>query len=49
MRREKSLPGFSAPMRTAWDIGMTSLRTMSMTMGIVVSTPGIPPGAASNS
>ena len=27
---ENSLPGFSAPMRTAWAIGMTSLRTMSM-------------------
>ncbi len=36
-------------MRTAWNRGMTSLRTMSMTIGIVVSTPGMPPGAASNS
>ena len=36
-------------MRTARDIGTTSLRTISMTMGMVVSTPGIPPGAASNS
>ena len=46
---ENSLPGFSAPMRTACAIGITSLRTMSITIGIVVSTPGIPPGAASNS
>ena len=46
---EKSLPGFAAPMDAARDIGILALRTISITIGMVVSTPGIPPGAASNS
>ena len=36
-------------MDTASCIGMSPLRTISMAMGMVVSTPGIPDGAASNS
>ena len=47
--RENASQGFSAPMRTASDRGISSRRTISMTMGIAVSTPGIPPGAESKS
>ena len=35
-------------MRTASEIGRSPLRTLSMTMGMVVSTPGIPDGASWN-
>lgn len=49
LRRENSLPALSAPMDTASCIGMSPLRTSSIAMGMVVSTPGIPDGAASNS
>lgn len=43
-----SLPGFREAMRTASAIGRSPRRTASMTMGIVVSTPGIPDGASEN-
>jgi hypothetical protein len=46
---ENAAQGASAPMRTACDSGISSRRTMSMTMGMDVSTPGIPPGAESKS
>ncbi len=44
-----SLPASWEPMRTASANGSSPLRTISMTMGMVVSTPGIPDGAAPNS
>lgn len=43
-----SLPGLSEAMRTASAMGSSPLRTMSMTIGIAVSTPGMPEGASSN-
>ncbi len=46
---ENSSAGLSAPMRTAISSGISCLRTISITIGMVVSTPGIPPGAAENS
>ncbi len=49
LRRENSLPARSAPMDTASCIETSPERTISMAMGMVVSTPGIPEGAASNS
>ena len=46
---EKEDAGVSAPIEAAWDSGIVPARTISMTIGIDVSTPGIPPGAATNS
>lgn len=44
-----SLAGLLDAMRTASAIWMVPLRTISMTIGIAVSTPGMPEGAAENS
>lgn len=44
-----SLPASCDPMRTASDRGSSPFLTISITMGMVVSTPGIPDGAAPNS
>ena len=41
-----SLPGLYEPILTASDNGIVPLRTISMIMGIVVSTPGMPDGAS---
>lgn len=48
-RIPNSLPGFRAAILTASDSGRSPRATMSMTMGIVVSTPGIPDGASAKS
>lgn len=44
-----SAPGLYDAMRTASAIRTVPERTISMTIGMVVSTPGMPDGAASNS
>ena len=46
---ENSSAGLSAPMETAMERGMSCFLTISMAIGTVVSTPGMPPGAAENS
>lgn|GEM_PF-3023808 len=43
-----SLPGFDEAMRTISDRRRSPLRTISIMIGMVVSTPGIPDGASSN-